>query len=320
MLFIRSSFGFVSFLFFYIALRFITLSDSSTIVFSAPVYVSIFACLLIHEPCGVFQIVTVLLTVVGVVLISKPTFLFGDSEVFTIVTNSTLTFDGNEKIVGVVFSFISSLAMALTFIVMRKLQKTSLAVVINHFSVICIVFGIPTLFILRELLDMEITVPSSMSDYWFMLLNSVCGVCGQFMLTFALKIEEAGLVSLARTFDIVAAFVFQIIFLDQPIAITSVIGALIVCIGVAVSCLKKLYDSKPEYFANFPILKNFVKQFNEPKVINGDNQGIGDVINRRPVVKTLSNSKVSEHENIGDGDCENVFVLSYVTKKSSISC
>lgn len=180
MLFIRSLFGFVAFVFFYIALRFISLSDASTIVFSSPVYVSIFACILINEPCGAFQIATVMLTVLGVVLISKPSFLFGDADIITVSTS--------DKIIGVVLSFISSLAMALTFICMRRLQKTSTAVVINHFSVVCILLAIPSLFVLQWTLDMEITIPSASSDYLYMLLNGVCGVCGQFFLTFALKV------------------------------------------------------------------------------------------------------------------------------------
>lgn len=62
----------------------------------------------------------------------------------------------------------------------------------------------------------------------------------------SLKLEEAGLVSLVRTFDIVMAFIYQTSFFpDQKVMVTSIIGAVIVCLSVVISFFKKLYDSKP---------------------------------------------------------------------------
>lgn len=54
--------------------------------------------------------------------------------------------------------------------------------------------------------------------------------------------------SLARTFDIVMAFIYQAAFLDEPVVWTSILGAMIVCIGVSLSCLKKLYEVRPDKF------------------------------------------------------------------------
>ena len=76
-LFFRGVFGFLGFALCYVAYRMIPFADASTIVYSAPVYVSIFACILLKEECGAFQTFTIALTIMGVLLISKPTFLFG---------------------------------------------------------------------------------------------------------------------------------------------------------------------------------------------------------------------------------------------------
>jgi drug/metabolite transporter (DMT)-like permease len=75
-------------------------------------------------------------------------------------------------------------------------------------------------------------------------INGVCGILNQAALVLSLKFEEAGLVSLLRTFDIVIAFVYQAAFLNQPIYWTSILGSIIVtsgCVGVA---LKKYLASK----------------------------------------------------------------------------
>jgi hypothetical protein len=64
----------------------------------------------------------------------------------------------------------------------------------------------------------------------------------------SLKIENAGPVSLARTMDIVMAFVYQVVVLNTQVQITSLIGAIIICFGVILLALHKWYQQKPELF------------------------------------------------------------------------
>lgn len=276
----RSIFGFIAFTLSYYALDYVSLSDSSAIAFSAPVYVSIFACFILNEKCGLFQILTVIFTLIGVVLISRPDFIFGtdisdshlisfnesysNGSLFLNVSSSEVVpdpirtrenFSSRDRVIGVILSFITSLTMAYTFIVMRKLQKTPVAVVITIFSIFCIVFGIICLLILNYGIGMKILLPVTASDYGWLIGNSICGVLGQLFLVLSLKLEEAGLVSLARTFDIVMAFIYQVIFLSQKVYWTSILGAIIVCSGVVACALKKIYESKPQYFE--PLLRKF---------------------------------------------------------------
>lgn len=255
-LFSRGFFGFVSFGLCYIAYRMIPLADASTIVFSAPVYVSVFACILLKEECGIFQAFTVIVTISGVLLISKPTFLFGDTH--EAVTEVALRMEGT------ILAFISSLSAALTFVMIRKLQRTPAAVVINMFSVVSIVCGVLSLAIIyycfyeeADTLAQGIGIPDTWEEIGWLVGNGLCGVLGQLCLTVALKIEEAGLVSLARTIDIVMAFIFQIAFLKQEqVHWTSILGAVIVCIGVCVSALRRWLKSKPGQFNTLWLILN----------------------------------------------------------------
>ena len=73
----------------------------------------------------------------------------------------------------------------------------------------------------------------------------------QLMLTVALQIEEAGLVSLARTFDIVLAFIYETTLLSVAVSWTSILGAVIVITGVCIIALRKYLQAKPEIFARF---------------------------------------------------------------------
>jgi drug/metabolite transporter (DMT)-like permease len=56
--------------------RHLPLGDATTIIFSSPVFVLIMSFLFLHEPCGFFRTMIVCLLLTGVVLISKPPFIF----------------------------------------------------------------------------------------------------------------------------------------------------------------------------------------------------------------------------------------------------
>lgn len=62
----------------------------------------------------------------------------------------------------------------------------------------------------------------------------------------SLKLEEASLVSLVRTIDIVLAFILQALFLkDEIIDWMSVVGAVIVVIAVVGTITRRMIASNP---------------------------------------------------------------------------
>ena len=241
----RGFIGFVAFATTYVAFRMIPLADVITIVFSAPIYVSIFACIFLSESCGFFQVCTISLTICGTLLISKPTFLFdsGDESVTQV----------HLRTEGTIMAFIASLLLSLTYICMRKLKKSSTAVIISVFSMECIVFGSLVLLILHTFFYEEagqfargIGLPQTMREAFLLSCNGICGVLGLLFMTVAMKIEEAGLMSLVRSIDIVIAFMLQIAFLpDEVVHWTSLLGALFVCFSVLVSGLRRWLKDKP---------------------------------------------------------------------------
>lgn len=247
-LYLRGVSGFFSFGLLYVAFRMIPLADAATIVFSAPVFVLLFAWLVLKEECGFFQTFILMFTLLGVVLISRPTFIFGvcDGE----------EEDSRMRIEGTIVAVVASIFTALNFILIRKLPKTPAAVIINAFSIIAICCGIFSLLVIRNLvpgqagfIGQNVYAPTSMHEIGCLIGNGVCGVLGQFCLTVALKVEEAGLVSLARTIDIVMAFVFQIIWLpEEEVNWTSILGAVIVCSAVCLSAIKKWLSQRPAKF------------------------------------------------------------------------
>lgn len=104
----------------------------------------------------------------------------------------------------------------------------------------------------------------------------ICAIFGQLLLTLALKVEEAGVVALMRTIDIVLAFLLQATFLATPIRWTSVLGALIVCVGVAAGALRKHFTHETE--ATPPSTDN-------PQPVAAIAAPAGEVITATPLVE-----------------------------------
>ncbi|KAI1289654.1 Solute carrier family 35 member G1 [Halotydeus destructor] len=236
-LLIRGILGFLAFSLAYTAFNLLPLGDASTIICSAPVYVSIFACLMLGEACGIFQGVVILFTLSGVVLISKPSFIFGGLD---------SAGDNTSRLEGIALSLFAALSQGLSFVYMRKLQKTPASVTIAWLSMVSIALGVTCLFVLNFVHGNVVKWPTEFTrNEWLTLTaNGICGTFAQLTLTIACKIEEAGLVALARTFGIVVAFVYQIAFLDEPISWTSILGAAIVTGGVAISAVRRVISER----------------------------------------------------------------------------
>ncbi|ODM98051.1 Solute carrier family 35 member G1 [Orchesella cincta] len=87
----------------------------------------------------------------------------------------------------------------------------------------------------------------NVEDWGLACIIGVLFFCGQLTMTLALQIEEAGVVSLVRTCDVLFSFVFQVMFLQQEANIFSYLGALIVTTGVALTALRKWLMELPEH-------------------------------------------------------------------------
>lgn len=212
--------GFLAFIAFglmYISYRLIPLADASTIVFSSPVWTSIFAAVFLKEPCGLVQTLTIVIALIGVLLISKPSFLFGSEMMVPLINdsiindslvnngpvinesliNSSLVSNGygggaiftpTERLAGTLIALVSSILASIVFILLRKLTNTPSPVVISTLSLIAIICGIVYEVIINNLFNYSILsngigLPTTLSEYSWLLGNGLCGVFGQLCLT-----------------------------------------------------------------------------------------------------------------------------------------
>lgn len=237
-LILRSFIGTTGLMLSFYAFRRMPLADASVVVFSVPVFVAIFARIFLKEPCGLFNVVTVCLTLIGVILITRPSLIFGNT--IESLSDGSIK-PGHADLWGAVAAFSATLFGANVYVLLRALKGI-------HFSVIMTNFGsfalIQTTFI--SWIIGALCLPRCGTDRLLVVALALFSFAGQILLTLALQIEQAGPVAIARSTDIVFAFFWQVLFFNEIPNRYSVGGAILVTSSVLLTGLRKWALSLPE--------------------------------------------------------------------------
>lgn len=227
LLVLRSVVGTVGLMLSFYAFRNMPLADASVIVFSVPVFVALFARVFLKEPCGIWNTISIILTLIGVVLITHPPFLFG----------SDYSVEENQKyntLKGAIAAFISTIFGANAYVLLRVLKGLHFSVIMTNFGAIAIV---QTFFI--SFLFGVLCMPNCGTERFLVVCLALFSYLGQILLTMSLQMEQAGPVAIARSADIVFAFLWQIMFFNEIPSKFSVCGAVLVLSSVILVGVRK---------------------------------------------------------------------------------
>ncbi|XP_063864838.1 solute carrier family 35 member G1-like isoform X2 [Scylla paramamosain] len=230
MLILRGVVGAVSLMLQFYAFRHMPLADASVIIFSVPVFVAVFARVFLGEPCGLFHGVVIILTIAGVVLIARPPLLFGSlSDAYT-----------TENWWGVAAAIGATVIAANVYVILRVLKGLHFSVIMTNFAIVALCLT-PVV----SWISGHFCVPRCGYERYLILAIGVFSFGGQILLTKALQLEQAGPVSIARTADVVFAFIWQAVFFKELPDLLSLMGALLVISCVFLTGLRKWLLSLP---------------------------------------------------------------------------
>ncbi|XP_023226845.1 solute carrier family 35 member G1-like [Centruroides sculpturatus] len=216
----------------FMAYRFIPLADASVIIFSTPVFVGILAKILLKEPFTMFYILILLLTFLGMLLITK---------VPLIIANRVFIFDEYYTL-GMLSAFGCILLNAGVYVLVRKIKEV-------HYSVVTFSFGCVAT-IETSIITVAISgfkLPKCGLDQWLVVLLGVLSTIAQCLFTLALQSEYAAPVSIVRSSsEVFLSFICQIsIFNDIPDAY-SLSGAFIVFVSVILMTVRQWLNGLPK--------------------------------------------------------------------------
>lgn len=206
----RAITGFIALSCFYYAVVELPLGDVTTLHFLSPVFTALIAAVFLGERAGRVVWLGALASLLGVVLVARPAFLFGG--------------EGLPKL-AVAAALCGAVMSASAYVFIRKLRATDPPlVVIYWFSAIGLLLSLP--------FSLPVALwPTPME--WLLLLGvGVTTQVAQVFLTQGLHLEAAGKATSVGYLQIVFAFFWGMLFFgDVPDGLT-LLGALIIAGGV----------------------------------------------------------------------------------------
>lgn len=201
----RSSFGLAGVVLNFYAIANLTLADSSMLGKLSPIFVTIMACIFLKEKIDSKQILSIIVTFLGALLVIKPEF----------------SFEMLPSLAGI----LSAAASGVAYTLLRYLKdKESPDTIIFYFSLISVVFTAP--FALAEY------VQPTFIQLGLLLATGVFASVGQFGITYAYKFAKATEVSIynysAIVFGIILGFIF---FGEIPDTLSLLGGAIIIAVA-----------------------------------------------------------------------------------------
>ena len=226
---LRAAFGGVGGLLKIWAAREMNVGDCIAIYSLMPVFAALFSRVLWKEKISIFTIIALFLGLAGVCLIAKPPFIFEGSKekeshplhslipLFAALING-FAFSCMRRVGTSVSSFLVSSNLA-AFIVLDS--------IIFHFA-----------------MEDELVMPDCFVDRTAITLAAIGYVLALFLVNKGLALEKSGPGVLMKNFDVVTAYVIQIVFFKSLPDVLSIVGALLILSSAILVSVSKLFFEK----------------------------------------------------------------------------
>ena len=180
----------------YQSIQRLSVGDSVTLMFTSTVFAAILGCLFLKERLSILEGFMIIITMAGVVLISKPAIIFGGGD----YENT------GELIAGLAFGLSSGFLNGCTMVVLRKLgkQKISPSLNILYYSLV----GSFTSSLMVAATD-SFRLPC-LRDLPFISMLGLTGIGGQIFLSVGLQYERAAVFPAIRSLQIVFVYILQV--------------------------------------------------------------------------------------------------------------
>lgn len=214
-LLLRGVLGVTGLLCFYYSITHLPLGDATVIQYTNPMFVALFAVFVVGERLHPRDLAAALLSLAGIALIARPSFLFGGESRLAL-------FDVAVAMTGAIVS-------GLAYAVVRRLGRTDDPLVtVLWFPLIAAPITLP--------LAVAAGYVPDLGDVLVLLLVGVSSQIAQLRMTNGLKLERAGRATAITYLQVVFAFIFGALVFGEVPTVWALAGATIVAvttIGVA---------------------------------------------------------------------------------------
>ncbi|KAG1795020.1 drug/metabolite transporter superfamily [Suillus plorans] len=211
MLFIHGVTGFLGLSGMYWSLQYLSVADATVLVFLTPLTAAVAGSVFLKESYSVKQAIAGVFSLLGVILIGRPAFLFGSPDA---VPQGLSDVAPAQRLVGVVACMVSVLGNTGAYTLIRAIGKHAHPMhIMSYFSLWCTIISSLGMVVF----DIPVVYPMSWTWILLLLMVSVFGYAAQALLTMGLQRET-----------VVFIVVLEHLFFGVTPSLLSVLGAAII--------------------------------------------------------------------------------------------
>eukprot|EP00002_Diphylleia_rotans_P000012 TRINITY_DN10006_c0_g1_i1.p1 TRINITY_DN10006_c0_g1~~TRINITY_DN10006_c0_g1_i1.p1 ORF type:complete len:486 (-),score=116.52 TRINITY_DN10006_c0_g1_i1:369-1826(-) len=254
----RGVFGFFSVTGYYYSIRLMNLSDAVVVAFLIPPFTAIGAAFVLKEKFSFVDGMTTVASLIGVILVVRPTFLFGSDESDEPAdsasdenNNDSNSGSNNnqetewsadfQRLMGAICGVGSAIFASGAYISIRKAGKEAAVWVLTGYFSAVGVFGAA---IMGLVLNESWGIPESFSEWGALVGVSLASLFAQLFINASLRSEKAGLASSMNYTQMIFAVLWETTILHIAPAPLSLLGGFIIIICASVNIYLK-YSRPP---------------------------------------------------------------------------
>ncbi|KUF71071.1 Drug/Metabolite Transporter (DMT) Superfamily [Phytophthora nicotianae] len=180
------------------------LTDATVIILTSPIFTFFLGAAFLGEKINQIDLLAGITSFLGVMFVTRPAFLFPANNVTKEVPP-----------LAVYCAIGGSVTSAVVYILLRRLSKVDTLVAIHYFFVFGTITSIMTLLIL-----------------------------GVVFMTKGFQLEQAGIASVMRYFDVVFVVAMDVLILGENVNVLSLLGAGIIMVGVSMIVLRRAREKQ----------------------------------------------------------------------------
>ncbi|KAI8979752.1 hypothetical protein BDF20DRAFT_819367 [Mycotypha africana] len=240
-IFLRGLAGTLGLSMFFYSITQLPLADATVVFFLGPAFTAIGAAIVLGEEFTVFDGFCSFACMAGVILVSKPQFLFSGNDQNEVVGNGISSADGPselKRLFAISCALLGAMMSAVAYVIVRKIGRGA------HYMVHVIYFGCVSIAVstIGMFAFQKPIMPHDWNEYLMLILVGFFAFIGQCFLNQGLQMAPAGPGTLMRMNDVVFAFLFGIFFLHEYPDAYSISGATIIVVMTSAMGIHKVYS------------------------------------------------------------------------------
>ncbi len=270
LLIVRGFTGFFGVFGMYYSLQYLIVTDAVTIGLLIPVWASVFCFFILRERFTFIEAIGSLTAISGVILIARPTFLFGSYG-----HDSKSGVSDTDRVIGTTVGFLGAIGGGMALATIRVIGKRAHPLIsVSYFSLWCVIVSTIGLLIIPHL---QFVMPRTTKQWVLLCLIGFSGFTMQFLLTAGLQRERPSRVTPIYYTQIVFATMFDLTIWHKLPSWLSWTGILIIVFSTAlVTYFKPKDESKLTAYRQGTELQNNDLERNNSSVNTFDDDIISD--------------------------------------------